>query len=74
MIDQQHIDKQAARIWGLFHNENSGAAVLALLSVIEVLALDDRASIAFRRQTVALLKEQAERIQAMDAPPVGRVH
>lgn len=63
-LTQKDIDAKAQEVYDLFHNENSSYCVLALLSVIENISVNDKATATFRKSTVSLLDETSFRISS----------
>lgn len=62
--DQRKINQYAQSIIDLTLGENSSIVSLAMLSVFEYIATDDKCSAANRRATAELLEEQALRIRS----------
>ena len=61
--DQKKIDDYAQAILDNFDKENSSICVLAMLSVIDHLALHEKASSEFKKTTISLLSGAALRIK-----------
>lgn len=62
--DQRKINQYAQSINDLFAGENSGTAVMSMLSVIEYVATHDKATASFRCSTADMLEDQALRIRS----------
>lgn len=63
VTSQETIDSFAQQVFEMFDGENSAICVMALLSVIEEVANNDKASAAFRKQTIDLLEVSAQRVR-----------
>lgn len=61
---QKKIDDYAQKVLDMFGGENSAVCVLSMLSVIECITVNEKASAAFRKQSADLLDDQSFRIRS----------